>query len=67
MNDFELHQLNLNIGRQRNGPSQVNNKPYRTKAQKAEAAANCWKTKGGFYRSDAPVSFHNKLRQASAN
>jgi endonuclease YncB( thermonuclease family) len=35
-----------------------NYKPYRTKAQKAEAKATAYKTKQGHWKSDAPVSRH---------
>ncbi len=36
----------------------LNRKPYRTASQKAAAKANTSKTKDGYYRSTAPVSFH---------
>lgn len=38
--------------------SMQNWKPYRTKAQKAEARKAAWKTDGGYWVSGAPVSFH---------
>lgn len=38
--------------------SMKNHKPYRTKEQKRIARDTAFKTAGGYYRSDAPVSFH---------
>jgi hypothetical protein len=40
------------------GPNMTNGKPYRTKAQKAEARAKARKDDDGTYRSSAPVSYH---------
>ncbi len=36
----------------------TNRKPFRTKAQKAVARQMAHKTKGGFWVSGAPVSYH---------
>lgn len=36
----------------------VNRKPYRTKAQKAEARATAVKCADGTWRSNAPVTYH---------
>jgi hypothetical protein len=58
MNDNELHQYELNARRRKNGPSLQNNKPYRPKALKAEAAKTAYKTEGGFWRSPTQVLFH---------
>ncbi|HEU4341463.1 MAG TPA: hypothetical protein VFU31_07825 [Candidatus Binatia bacterium] len=58
MNDNELHQYARNELRRKNGPSPQNNKPYRTKALKIEAAKTAYKTEGGFWRSPTPVLFH---------
>lgn len=37
-----------------------NGKPYRTKAQKAQASRDARKDKDGAYRSSVPVSYHPK-------
>ena len=39
-----------------------NYKPYRNKAQKAEAKATAYKDVSGHWRSKAPVSFHSVRR-----
>jgi hypothetical protein len=36
----------------------TNRKPYRTKAQKAQARAQAYRDKYGVWHSPAPVSFH---------
>lgn len=44
------------------GPDMTNRKPYRTKAQKAEAKRTAYKAKDGTHRSSAPVSFHKEKK-----
>lgn len=39
-------------------PDMTNRKPYRTKAQKAQARATAYKDKYGIWHSSAPVSYH---------
>ena len=36
----------------------TNRKPYRTKAQKAQARATAYRDKFGIWHSSAPVSYH---------
>lgn len=40
----------------------TNGKPYRTSAQKAEAAKTARRCEDGAYRSNAPVSFHKPIQ-----
>lgn len=42
-----------------------NRKPYRTKAQKAEARETAYKTKDGYYHSPAPVSYHPVFKESN--
>jgi hypothetical protein len=44
-------------------PSLDNNKPYRTKAQKAQAKMSAVKNQHGYYNSPAPVSHHTAAGQ----
>lgn len=44
-----------------------NGKPYRTKAQKAEARSDAEKCSDGAFRSNASVSWHPVPRQGSAS
>ncbi len=47
-------------------PNMENRKPYRTKAQKAEAKARASKSEDGAYRTIAPRSYHGKNAKAKA-
>lgn len=44
------------------GPDMTNRKPYRTKAQKAEAKRTATKRSDGTFRSPAPVSCHKEKK-----
>jgi hypothetical protein len=44
-------------------PNMENRKPYRTKAQKAQAKMSAVKNQHGYYNSPAPVSYHSAAQK----
>jgi hypothetical protein len=44
-------------------PNMENRKPYRTKAQKAQAKMSAVKNQHGYYNSPAPVSYHSATQK----